>query len=134
MLYLNPDNSYDVLTVTLYELCNNITNPQFTWKLTNKDTLQETIFYQTDSSSNPYYYNSFTVSISSVVSLTAGVINVGYGEYEYEIYEKTLPYQLTISTNDNLVENGLLIVLTNSTTPTSFTGSDSATIPTFNNL
>lgn len=134
MLYLNPDNSYDLLVVTLYEKCNNITDPQFTWKLTNKNTFEETIFYQSDSSSSPYYYNSFTVSVSSAVSLTAGVINVDYGEYEYEIYEKTLPYQLTISTNDNLVENGLLIVLTNSFTPTSFTGSDSATIPTFNNL
>lgn len=133
MLYLNPDNS-NLLVVTLYEKSNNLVNPYFTWKLTNKTTYEETIFYQDDSSTVPYYFNSFTVSVSSAESLTAGVIDVNYGEYEYEIYEKSSPYQLTISTNDNLVESGLLIVLTNSQEIAGYTGSDTDTIKAYTNL
>ena len=135
MLYLNPSNISDLLTVTLYEKCNNILNPYFTWKLTNKNTSEEVIFYQDDSSTSPYYYNSFTVSVVNTgMSLTSGVINVNYGEYEYEIYEKSTPRELTILLNDNLVESGLLIVLTDSTISSYFTGSDSDTTRTFLNL
>lgn len=98
------------ITVTLYEKCNNTVDPYFTWVIKNKDTFEETIFYMDDFSTYPYYFNYFTLSVATYSGLTAGVINVPIGEYEYNVYEKSVPYSLTYSLSDNLVENGIFYV------------------------
>jgi hypothetical protein len=105
-------NSTKEITVTLYEKCSNITNPYFTWMIQNKTTQQQTIFYADDHSNSPYYYNSFTFSISSTQSgLTAGIINVPGGQYNYFVYEMQNPYDLNLNNAINLVELGIMQIV-----------------------
>jgi hypothetical protein len=129
MLQINVGETKN-LVVTLYEESNNLVNPYFTWVLSNRDTFEETIFYQDDSSNNPYYYNSFTVSCATYSGLTQGIIDLRPGEYHYNIYEKDVPYSLTYSLTDNLVENGILIVTGTYSEMATFTYSYTD-IPTF---
>lgn len=115
--------------VTLYENSSNITDPQYTWVLENKDTMIRTAFYQEDHSSVPYYYNAFTISIATYSGLTAGILDLDYGQYNYFIYEQVNPYDLDLNNSLGLVENGIVYIgYTSSTTP-GFTQSN--TIPTF---
>lgn len=130
MLYLNTTGDTRV-TVTLYEKCSNILDPYFTWKLVNKDTLAEKIFFQTDSSPRPYYFNYFTISIASPEGLTSGTINIVPGQYQYYIYEMQNPYDLDVNNAIGLVENGILNVNATYSTPNVFTASNNNTIPTF---
>lgn len=109
MLILSPTQS-NVVNVTLYENSTNLVNPYFTWKIKNKQSLEETIFFQTDSSDVPWYYNSFTLSISTTPGLTAGIINVKSGEYQYFVYQMNNPYDLNLNNAVKEVENGILVV------------------------
>ena len=132
MLYIN-DNDTTVFNVTLYSNCGNITNPYFTWKLINKQSLNEIVFYQDDSSTSPYYYNSFTVSIAPTAGLTQGIINAAPGEYKYEIYEMSNKYDLDLNNSIGLVENGILYIVPTYSQTTSFTQSLTP-ISTYTNL
>jgi hypothetical protein len=119
--------------VTLAEKTLNIVNPFYTWKVIDRNGYNQYIFTSNDFSTEPYYYNSFTVSVG-VGSATAGYFNGGVGEYHYYIYEKSTQYDLTLLPSDNLVEEGILIVTATGSTPTSFTQSDSDTVKYFNNI
>lgn len=130
MLYISATGSTRV-TVTLYELSSNITNPNYTWKLVNKDTLAEKVFYQTDSSPYPYYFNYFTISVASPEGLTAGVINIPAGQYQYYIYEMQNPYDLDLNNAIQLVENGILNVIGSQSDISTYTASNTNTIPTY---
>jgi hypothetical protein len=130
MLYLSNSGPTRVV-VTLYENCSNITNPYFTWKLVNKDTLAETIFTQLDFSSVPYYFNYFTISVATYSGLTAGIIDVPAGQYQYYVYEMANPYDLDLQNAVGLVENGILNVGAIFSTQSIFTASNTNTIPTF---
>jgi len=130
MLYLSNSGDNRVV-VTLYENCSNITSPYFTWKLVNKDTLAETIFFQQDSSPFPYYFNYFTVSVATYSGLTAGIIDVPSGQYQYYIYEMANPYDLDLTNAIGLVENGILNVAGQYSTQSVFTASNTNTIATF---
>lgn len=115
--------------VTLYENSTNIVNPYYTWKLENKDTLVNTVFYQDDHSSYPWYYNSFTLSVATYSGLTAGVLDLDYGQYNYFIYEMANPYDLDLNNSLGLVENGILYINATYSTVSTFTQSN--TIPEF---
>jgi hypothetical protein len=130
MLYLNNTGDSRVV-VTLYENCSNITNPYFTWKLVNKDTLAQKIFYQNDFSPMPYYFNYFTISIATPEGLTAGVIDIPSGQYQYYVYEMSTPYDLNLANAVGLVENGILNVDAVFSTQSVFTASNLNTITTF---
>lgn len=125
MLYLSSTGD-SVLTVTLYEKCSNITDPHFRWRIVNKDTFREYVFSVPDNSNAPYYYNSFTVTASS--------IGADPGQYEYSIYEMTSPNDLDLSNSLGIVEKGILIIPPTQSTVSTFTQSDSNTIPVFGNL
>ena len=108
MINLNIDQPSEVV-VTLYEKASNVVDPYFTWMIQSKTTLQQTVFFQLDHSTAPYYWNAFTVSVSTTQSgLTAGIINVDYGQYNYFVYEMTNPYDLNLNNAINLVEVGLM--------------------------
>lgn len=130
MLHLNNIGDTE-LTVTLYEKCSNITNPQFTWELNRKGTYDQVIFYQEDHSSDPYYYNSFTVSVATQSGLTAGVINIQPGEYNYIIYEMPDAYNLITASAIGIVETGLLILEATFSTINSYTQSNDDVIRTY---
>jgi len=106
MIYIDPNTSSNV-TVTLREKANGL-NPYYTWVLIDKES-KLTYTYSADNFSNSPYFDSFTFT-NGVGSPTAGYIPLSGGEYEYEVYEKTLQYDLNISVNDNLVERGILII------------------------
>jgi len=115
--------------VTLYENSSNITDPQYTWVLENKDTLVKTAFYQEDHSNFPWYYNAFTVSIATQSGLTAGILDLSYGQFNYFIYEMENPFDLDINNSLGLVENGIVYIGYTSSGLSTFTQSN--TIPTF---
>ena len=97
-----------MVTVTLYEKCN-LPNPYFSWQVQRKGSLDEIIFYQDDISMSPYYFNQFNLTVAtSSVGLTAGVVPLTPGEWNYYVWEQSSPYVL--ATSSNMVETGLLIV------------------------
>lgn len=130
MLYLY-NGPTEVTLSNLYATCNNILNPYFTWRVVNRDTEVETIFYQDDSSNAPYYYNSFTLSVATYSGLTAGIVNLDGGQYDFYIYESDTPYNLVVTTESNLLKNGILNVVPIYSTQSTFTQSMVNTIPTF---
>jgi len=130
MLYLNPTGDTRVV-VTLYENSSNLVNPYYTWQLVNKDTLAQKVFTQLDSSPSPYYFNYFTISIATPEGLTAGVIDIKPGQYQYYVYEMQNPYDLNLSNAIGLVENGILNVIATFSTPNVYTASNTNTIPTY---
>lgn len=106
MIYLvNGANRVDV---TLWENSTNLVNPYFTWKLFDKKSFMEYVFYADDFSQAPYYYNSFTVSVG-VGSATAGFVNITPGEFTYTVYQMAAPYNLNISAAIGEVETGILV-------------------------
>ena len=135
MVYLQTGTNSVV--VTLYEKCINITNPYFLWEIENKTTKEVTYFYQNDSSDAPWYYNSFTISVATASGLTAGIINNPAGEYTYNVYEMSEPYNLNVASasNPNPVETGILkIVGTASGIGGLNTFTYSGNIPSFNQI
>jgi ABC-type molybdate transport system substrate-binding protein len=109
MIYLSYTGSTAV-TVTLYELCQNQTNPYFTWKFIDKDSNDEYIFCADDFSTAPYYWNTFTISIATPSSATAGVIDIPAGQYTYEVYEMANQWDLNLNNAIGLVETGLVTI------------------------
>lgn len=132
MLYLNITQPTR-LNTTFWENSTNLVNPYFTWKITNKQSLAETIFYADDFSQVPWYYNSFTVSVSSTPGLTAGIINITPGEYTYQVYQMANPYDLNLSNAIKEVETGILILSATYTPQASFTQS-SGTVSVWTNM
>lgn len=113
MIYLTQ-NQNNLVTVTLWELCENLVNPFFTWKITDKGTNNSIVFTTNDYSSSPYYYNYFTVSVVSLSGTatprgsTAGVIYANTGTYDYVVYEMVNQYDLNLNNAIGTVETGIL--------------------------
>jgi hypothetical protein len=84
------NNSSKALFVTLQENVVNVATASFTWRLINKESLQNYVFWADDFSTSPYY-DCFTVSIGPG-SPTAGYVNCGYGQFTYEVFEMPNPY------------------------------------------
>jgi len=96
------------LIFTLTEKTLNLVNPYYTFRLVKKDTSEETMFFSFDNSNSPYY-NSFTLSVvTQSISATNSRVDLDFGEYNYTVYEKSVPYSLTYSTSDNIVEVGII--------------------------
>lgn len=133
MIYLNQTGPTKIVA-TLYEKCQNQVNPYFTWKLTDKDSNAITIFCADDFSYAPYYWNAFTVSVSSTQSgLTHGIINVPASIFSYEVYEMANPYDLNLDNAIGLVENGLITINATYSAPQSFTMSNTNTTNVYRN-
>lgn len=115
MLYVSYTQSTSVC-VTLYEKCSNVTNPYFTWVLTDKDRNDKYYLYMDDNSNSPFYYNTFTFS----GGLTAS-------QYKYEVYEMASANDLDINNAIRLVENGLLNVIGTYSVIQSYTESNNKT-------
>ena len=106
MLYLSATQS-QALIVTLRDSLTIYEN--YTWKIRNSMTNEETIFTQDNSSSSPYY-QSFTLSVSSPQGLTSGVVNIKPSQYQYFIYGSETPYNLDIDGLE-ILETGILNVV-----------------------
>lgn len=131
MLYLSTTQSHKVV-LTLSEKATT-TTPYYTWQLSNRDSLAITTI-SPDNFSNSPYYDSFTLSIGTAVSLTASVVmNIPAGEYHYSVYEMANQYDLNINNALAQVETGLLMIVGTSTPFVSFTASEGFTFTTFNN-
>jgi hypothetical protein len=106
MIYLNA--GVNKLIMTLTEKTLNLVNPYYTFRFVKKDTNEETMFFSFDNSTSPYY-NSFTLSVvTQSISATNSRVDLDFGEYNYFVYEKSVPYSLTYSTSDNIVEVGIV--------------------------
>jgi hypothetical protein len=131
MIYLN--NGVNTITVTPYEKSSQ-TQPYYTWQLIRKGSFDEIVFYQDDSSYAPFYWSSFTVSVGTVSGLTQGQIVASFGEYTYNIWEMTTPYNLSYTQSIGLVETGILIINGTYTPDTEYSGNDDATIVYYRNI
>lgn len=133
MLYLNPEGPSKVV-VTLYERCKNLVNPYFTWKLIDKDSDLITIFYANDFSPVPYYWNTFTFSVSPTQSLPVdGIINIPASTYAYEVYEMENPYDLDLNNSLGMVENGILTIFATHSNIIAYTQSNTDVTPVYRN-
>jgi hypothetical protein len=133
MIYLNIDENKDVY-IQLQDSASNQVNPYYTWSITNKQSLANTIFYQSDISAAPWYYSTFNITVSSTQSgLTAGIINVESGEYTYEVYEMAAPYDLDLNNAIQMVHTGIMIVNATYSAIQTYTAS-SGNITVYNNL
>jgi hypothetical protein len=120
------------VVLTLSEKTSNV-NPYYTWVLSNRDSLNQTIISPDNFSASPYY-DSFTLSIGTAVSLTASVVmNIPAGEYHYSVYEMNTQYDLNINNSIGVVETGLLMITGTSTPFVSFTASEGFTFLTYEN-
>lgn len=132
MIYISNTQSSEI-TLVLYDSCSNLVNPYFAFKIINSNTKQETIFCQDDHSPAPYYYNSFTISIANQSGLTAGIINVDSGQYEFVVYEMANQYDLNTDNALNIVKKGILNIVGSQSDYTDYTGNSDVT-PTYNNI
>ena len=133
MLYISSTQS-SVIVVTLSELTSNLVSPNWTWKLINSHTNKITYFCQ-DNSSTSCYYQSFTVSVSATTSgATQGVLDVEPGQYVYEVYETTLPYQLILTGDEPLIETGILNVSGTESNLTQYTSETPGYIKTYDRI
>lgn len=89
-------------------------NSYYTFKITNKDTFSEYIFYAPNTSTSKYYdeFSFFIGNTSSATSsiisgATAGIVNAPASQYVYEIYEMLEPYQLGLTNSIKIVETGI---------------------------
>ena len=132
MIYLSTTQSQSVV-LTLKEKANNLINPYYTFVFSNRDTLTQTIVSPDNFSLSPYY-DAFTFSIGTAVSLTSSVtMNLTAGEYHYSVYEMATAYDLNIQNSVGLVETGLLMITGTSTPFISFTASEGFTFTAFDN-
>lgn len=131
MIYLNPGTNS--ITLTLYEKSNSL-QPYYTFQLIRKGSFDEVVFYQDDSSYAPWYWSSFTISVGTISGLTQGQIVANFGEYTYNVYEMTSPYNLSYTQSIGLVETGICIVTGTSTDNTEYTGNDDSQIIYYKNI
>lgn len=131
MIYLN--NGTNSITLTLNEKSTQ-TQPYYTFQLIRKGTFDEVIFYQDDSSYAPWYWNSFNISVGTISGPTQGQIVASFGEYTYNVWEMTTPYNLSYTQSIGLVETGILIINGTYTPDTEYTGNDESTIIYYKNI
>lgn len=132
MIYISTTQSSKVV-VTLDDLVTLTQSAYFTWKILSKNSLEETIFEADDFSISPYY-NSFTLSVGTLSSLTGSnvTLDIEQGEYEYTIYQTANQYSL--STDGLVLERGLMICLGTGSFDSTFTESNDDTVRVFTDL
>ena len=122
MIYLNyGDNE---VVAQLSSLSQNLVNPYYVWKLTDKDSDRIYIFQATDYSLHPHIWNRFTVSVATYSGPTAGVIDIVPSVYKYDVYEMLNQYDLNLGNARGLVESGLLTYNATVSVVASFTQSN----------
>lgn len=131
MIYLNPGTNS--ITLTLYEKSTQ-TQPYYTFQLIRKGSFDEIVFTQDDNSYAPFYWSSFTVSVGTISGLTQGEIVASPGEYTYNVYEMTQPYNLSYTQSVGLVETGILIITGTYTPDSEYSGNDDSTIIYYKNI
>jgi len=132
MLIISATGSTNVY-VTLYENCQNIYNPYFTWVINRKGSNDTVYFTNDDLSYAPYYWNEFqiTPATNSNYGLTQGIIPLIPGEYVYNIWETTDQYDLNLTTGVGIVETGILIYDGIPSVTPDFTLNNNQVIPVF---
>jgi hypothetical protein len=112
---INLEQGINSITlVNLYGNCENIINPYFTWQFTNLyDSRTSIVFTTDDNSPNPYYYNTFTISLTQSIGLTSGNVNMSVGPWVYYIYEMSEQYMLSTASAIGLVNQGPVNVIAN---------------------
>ena len=131
MIYLQSGSNN--VTVTLAEK-SSLTQSYYTWQLIRKGTFDNVIFYQDDISSVPYYWNEFQITVANYSGLTAGIIQVNPGEWTYNVYEMSTPYDLNLTNTVGLVETGICIISGTSTSNSNYTGTNDNTITYYQNI
>ncbi len=130
MIYLNPGNNS--ITLTLGDM-SILTQSYYTFGLTRKGSFETVYFTADDNSTAPYYWNRFTVSVGTVSGLTNGQIDINAGEWTYNAYEMSNPYDLNIDNAVKFLQTGICIVSRTYSTIQSYTGSNSSTIVYYQN-
>jgi hypothetical protein len=129
MIWISTTQSKAVF-VTLREKAT-LPNPYYTWQITNRDSLVETIFAPENFSGSPYY-DCFTISVGTPSFATGSnvVLDIVQGQYDYKVFETGTEYNLSMT--GSVVEIGILQVTGTATSIQQFTQSDDDTIKIFN--
>lgn len=129
MINISNSGSSQIL-ITESEIIQATSSPvYYTWKMVRKGTFDEIIFYQDDTSTAPWYWHSFTVSVAtSSIGLTQGLVPLYPGEWTYVVYEMGNPYDLDLNNSLGTVSFGLVTVDDTPNTLNRYTQSDNFTI------
>ena len=130
MIYINK-TSYNNVYVTLTEKTT-ITNPNYLLKLVSNDNLQEKVVrMEANQSNNTMRYDLFTLIENPLDDLEFGQVNLVAGmTYDYSFYQTSSVSGNTITSQDKIVETGVLKVRsTGSTINSVYTNTN--TIKTF---
>ncbi len=104
-------------------------NPYYVWTLQRSASGQMYVFCA-DNFSNSPYYDAFTVSNLSG-SATAGYIPLQGGQYTYRVYEKQVPYDLSIGSTNSMVGTGIFRIGLTYSEIISYTGSTPINMATY---
>lgn len=130
MIYLNPGTNSICLTLGDQAT---LVQPYYTFQLTRKGSYEDIIFYQDDGSPIPYYWNTFTISVGTVSGLTSGMIVANGGEWTYNVYQMSEPYNLNLASASSLLQTGICIISSTFAPISGYTGSNSDTIKYYQN-
>ena len=131
MIYLSTTQSSEVIIIP-QKILNSPTN-YYNFNIISADGFYQYQFAPQNWSTSPYYLG-FTISVGTPSSLTGSnvTLDLENGEYTYIVSRTTTEYDLVIS--NNIIDNGILIVLGTSSFPTPYTQSDDDTIKIYNRL
>lgn len=129
MIWISTTQSSKVV-VTLREKAT-LPNPYYTWLITNRDSLEQTIFAPENFTPSPYY-DAFTISVGTPSFATGSnvILDIVQGQYDYKVFETGTEYSLSMT--GSVVEIGILQVTGTATSIQQFTQSDDDTIKIFN--
>jgi hypothetical protein len=82
----------------------------YLFSIQDQDTFLTYTFSNNDTSSNPYYFNSFSFSVitGATYGLTAGIIPAPQGNYIYNVYQTQ--YNGSLTPISDSLEVGLLVI------------------------
>lgn len=112
-LRMNKDN---LVVLTLAERTTLI-NPYYTFLIKSKETQGLKFFNAVDISSSPNVYNKFIFTlVNTDEDINFAKLILKAGEYQYEVYEKTMAGDFVIGECEKPIEKGIMTVRGNSET------------------
>lgn len=129
MILLNQ-NTINKVALTLAEKCTiTTTTPSYLFQFVNTNSRETKLFTGTNFSTCKARYDLFDITLTSgTESLTGATISIEDGSYDYTIYSMVDPMNLQVSATTEIVEVGVVKVISSAITKSEFTNTKTNTI------